>query len=575
MAIVSGLEFGSCFQGDCFVLWAAAPRAPISHVADARGLAVLWGDAISGPGLERVDALTLRSRWQAREGDSPQPYDGFYAGVVFDFEQGLTVGADLLGLFPVYYCTAGDTLLIGSSPEMFRHHPAFQFELDPVGLVGILLTNGLLNGQTLSKGVQRLSPGHLLVWRPGKSPRELRQYEIPLSTRYSGLPLQAHVEILDDAIRDAMKRHVPRGEGCGFLLSGGLDSRLLGGYLAETGIEVHALTWGLPSDIEMQCAVAVARTLRLPHRRFEPSPEAYVTGAKLQANYEQLANGFNQIRLWDIVPRLADLGTRSVTGLMLDRVITPHTNYESPPSGDPLECALALQNELGIPPEVLRNLLRSDVFGDLVPEIVAELRREYVESASSDFRRAWRFELGHRARFHVGSAAHRFSFGSWPVLVALDRKVLDAAAGIPAASLEDRMAERELLCNRFPELASLPLDRGSIDALPLRPKMHDLLARHLRRRLRSLRRLFPPGTTKGRTERRYWYRTTDLDGPGWKGVRGVAETHRKRIYALFRQDAFDAIVPAAVVPFQSVENTASGSAVKLLLGTMLWAENHL
>ena len=354
MAIVSGLEFGSCFQGDCFVLWAAAPRAPISHVADARGLAVLWGDAISGPGPERVDALTLRSRWQAREGDSPQPYDGFYAAVVFDFEQGLTVGADLLGLFPVYYCTAGDTLLIGSSPEMFRHHPAFQLELNPVGLVGILLTNGLLNGQTLSKGVQRLSPGHLLVWRPGKSPRELRQYEIPLSTRYSGLPLQAHVEILDDAIRDAMKRHVPRGEGCGFLLSGGLDSRLLGGYLAETGIEVHALTWGLPSDIEMQCAIAVARTLRLPHRRFEPSPEAYVTGAKLQANYEQLANGFNQIRLWDIVPRLADLGTRSVTGLMLDRVITPHTNYESPPSGDPLECALALQNELGIPPEVLR-----------------------------------------------------------------------------------------------------------------------------------------------------------------------------------------------------------------------------
>lgn len=574
MAIVSGLEFGSCFQCDCSVLWAAAPGAPISQVADARGIAVLWGEALAGPGPERVDALTLRRHWQAYGVTPPQPYDGFYAGMVFEPERGLTCGADLLGLFPVYYCAAGDALLIGSSPELFRHHPAFRFQFNPVGLVGILLTNGLLNGQTISKGVQRLSPGHLLVWCPGKNPRELRQYAIPESTRYADLPLQAHVEILDDAVHDAIKRHVRSGERYGLLLSGGLDSRLLGGYLAEAGVEVEAFTWGLPTDIEMRCAIAVARRLGFPHRRFEPSPEAYVTGAKLQANYEQLANGFNQIRLWDICPRLADLATRSVTGLVLDGVVAPHGIYESqlnPLSRDPLERALALQNQLGIPPEALRKLLRSDVFGDLVSEITAELRREYANAGSSDFGRAWRFLLAHRARFHAGSAAHRFSFGSWPVLVALDRKVIEAAAGISEASLRDRLAERELLCNRFPGLASLPVDRGSYDTLPLRPQIQHLLARQLQ----PLRRLLPPGRAKRRTERRYWYRTTDLDGPGWRGVRRVAEPHRKRIYTLFQQDAFDAIVPPAAIPFQSVTNTVGGSGVKLLLGSMLWAENHL
>lgn len=574
LAIVSGLQPGSCCEGDCSILWAAAAGAPIRQLADARGVVVLWGEPVLGPGPQRADALTLRSHWHSPEGVPPEPYDGFYAGVVFDVERGLTVGADLLGLMPVYYCTAGNVILIGSSPELFRYHPSIRMEFNPAGLIGILLTNGLVDGQTLSKDVRRLSPGHLLVWRPGQSPRELRQYEIPESTRYFDLPLQTHLEILDAAIGDAMKRHIRAGERHGLLLSGGLDSRLLGGYLAKAGIEVQAFTWGLPTDYEMQCAIAVARKLRFPHRHFEPESEAYGSAAMLQANYEQLANGFNQIRLWDIAPRLAHLGARSVTGLVLDRVITPHLSNDpalDAPSGDRFERGLALQNELGIPAECLRNLLRRDVFGDLAPDILVQLRHEYASSGSSDFRRAWRFELAHRARFHVGSAAHRFSFGSWPVLIALDRKVIEAAAGIPQASLRDRLAERELLCSRFPGLASLPLDRGWDDTLPLRPKIRDLMAKHLWQRLRPVRRFFP----SRRTERRYWHRTTDLDGPGWRSVRLLAEAHRNRIYDLFRQDVFDAMVPDALAPFRSAQNTVGTSAVKLLLGTMLWADSHL
>jgi asparagine synthase (glutamine-hydrolysing) len=569
LAIVRGLERGSCCQGDCSVVWAAAPGVPISCIADAGGLAVLWGDATSE--RERVDSFALRGSWKSIQDSLPQPYDGFYAGAVFDCERGLTVGADLLGLFPVYYWAAGDVVIVGSSPDLFRQHAAFRPAFNPAGLAGILLTNGLVDGQTLEKSVRRLSAGHLLRWVAGKSPRELCQYEVPRLTPNSGVSFQAHLENFDNALRSAIKRHVRSGKRHGLLLSGGLDSRLLSGYLAETGVEVQAFTWGLPTDIEMHCAQAVARTLGFPHRHFEPSPEGFVRGAKIQADYEHLANGFNQIRLWDIVPHLAGLGAQSVTGLVLDSAIKPYGTGRSEPSADPLDRSVARQNERGIPAEILRNLLRREVFGDVLLDVLAQLRRKYASAGLSDFRRAWLFGLGHRGRFHVGSAAHRFSFGTWPVLAALDRKVLEVLAAMPAESLEDRLIERELLAHRFPELAALPLDRGSDHPMPLKPKLRHLVAERMRERLSPLRRLVP----LPRTERRYWHRTTDLDGPGWLLVRQAAEPHRERIYALFRQDVFDTVVPSPLVPFQRVKSAVGASGVKLLLGSMLWAEKHL
>jgi len=82
MVLVDGLQLGSCSQGDFSSLWAAAPGAPISQVADSEGAAVLWGEAIPGPGPERIDAARLREQWQGVKENPPEAYDGFYAGVV-------------------------------------------------------------------------------------------------------------------------------------------------------------------------------------------------------------------------------------------------------------------------------------------------------------------------------------------------------------------------------------------------------------------------------------------------------------------------------------------------------------
>ena len=49
LGVVEGLGTGRCGAGDFAAVWTASPRASVSHVTDASGAAVIWGDAIPGP----------------------------------------------------------------------------------------------------------------------------------------------------------------------------------------------------------------------------------------------------------------------------------------------------------------------------------------------------------------------------------------------------------------------------------------------------------------------------------------------------------------------------------------------
>jgi asparagine synthase (glutamine-hydrolysing) len=577
MVLVNGLQLGSCSQGDFSSLWAAAPGAPISQVADSEGAAVLWGEAIPGPGPERIDAAGLREQWQGVMENPPEAYDGFYAGVVQDRQRGLIVGADLLGLFPVYYCAVGGGVLIGSSPELFRHHPEFRMELNPAGLVGILLTNGLVGGQTLLKSVQRLLPGHLLVWRAGSSPREVRQYQIPVSTRYFDLPFGAHVEILDQAMKAAIQRHVSGGKRHGLLLSGGLDSRLLGGYLREKGTETVALTLGLPTDIEMQCAIPVARTLGFRHRTAEIASDLYAQNAPLYAEWEHLTGGFNGVIRWGFREHLRALESDVVSGVALDSAIAPHLLYgggSAESRGVSFRKLFDYYNRWGIRGDLLERLLRREIFRDLIPQTIAQVQAIYESYSDLDSKRAWCFQLHHRARLHTGSMAWQFSLGAWPVLPVLDRQILASVGGMPIATIGERRAENELLRKKFPELAALPLDRNTYDTEPLKPRLRHLLASYLSHRLTVSRRLMLP-KHKQNVERRYYYRIYDFNSPGWVAVRNAAELYRARTFDFFERNVLQELLPGPNVALRFEDGIVDASGLKMLTGFFLWSKNHL
>lgn len=551
-------------EADDFVaVWAADDRAPISSTRSSTEAAVIWGDAIPGPGWERLDAAGLLRAWAPSANRRPASFDGFHAGLRYHRLQGLTVGADVLGFFPVYYAVRGGSLVVGSSPELFRRHPCFPAELSLEGLTGLLLAHGVLDGRALLSGVRRLRPGHVMTWRAGAEPVEVLQYAIPVSTSAGNGSFRADVGRLDTVFADAMERHVPPDVTTGILLSGGRDSRQLAGYVHERGHRLQALTLGTDSDYDVRCATGVARTLGCPHRVANIDEAAFTTGAIRQARWEHLASGFSSIHNWSVITPLRELPTRVIAGHLREICQGEPTRFVYD------EVLGGAWKRRGIDLATLRRLFRASVFDDTLDRVVQKMREVYEGSCTDKAQRPWRFSLAHEGRSHAGGIPWRLSFGSWPILPILDRRVLEMISALPQSSLAYRRAQDEILRRHFPDLARLPLDRNSHDTRPLLPSVAQRILHRVRRVVGPIRRYVPMTV-----EPRYYHRMYDINGPGWRAVRRLAEPHRERLSPFFHMDVLAELVPPPDTRIVVRSTIADTFGTKMLLGLMLWSADH-
>jgi asparagine synthase (glutamine-hydrolysing) len=487
-------------------------------------------------------------------------------------------GADLLGLFPLYHWSDGEVLLIASSPEPFRYHPAFRRTFDPAALVGIMLTNGLVRGRALWAGVRRLPPAHFLRFRQGSSPTEHADVEVAAGfDRRSGweLSLADQLDLVDAALADAARRHAPADEPCGILLSGGLDSRLVAGYLHRQHTPMVALTLGIPGDLEMRCARRVAGVLGIEHRTGSVPAELYPVFARtLTSRWEHLANGGEVLFNWGTRAFMTAFPGRIANGIPLDWLLGGSYDFGVEPGRLTFDRGFATRiNTRGFPPELLQRLLRREVFGGLVDATLDEMRTDCEALADDPLRRFWRFFLMHRGRFSAGGAAWHLSFGAWPVMVALDRRLVTTVVSLPLTTMSDRKAEQALLCRRFPALARLPLDRNGYLTTPLLAGPVRRFAERIPSFVRT--RWLGPGLGP-KFERRYYYRVFDLNNDGWTAVRRAAEPLRDRLKTLFVPEVLDEILPPPDRPVRyRGDLITEGSRLKQLLILALWAEDHL
>lgn len=581
---VEGLVTSSCSNEDFGAIWAAGVWTPISHLSDKDGVAIIFGDAIQGPGPERLTAEELRNLWNGSK--LPSAFDGFHAAVVFSSNKGILAGADVLGIFPLYYFASDEVILVGSSQELFRYHPCFEMQFNPEGLVGIFLTKGLFDGQTLFRGVKRLTPGHLLNCRLGKSAKEVLQFQLPVSSRYFDLKISEQVEVLDQAVSDAVSRHVLRDEKHCLMLSGGLDTRLLGGYLRQKKLDVTAFTEGLPTDNEMKCAIPVANKLEFNHVQINMGYDGYPRFARLDSQWQHLCAGFGGILYWGFNSYLRKIARRVIAGYFATEVLGGlFDSQDIPKPGGPVSFELLFKyNRWVFRPEILRMLLKEE-FQCLVSEILRKIKKAYESYPGLEFQRVWCTGLHNRMRFHVGNIQWLLSFGSWPVLPFADRKVLEVAGGLPIEALVNRRLERELLIRKFPHLARLPLVAEIYDTTPLVPTPRQKSLQQIygsggiwrSKGTRYLRHLLIVGL---RGERRYYARLWDITSPGWKAVRKMAEPSFNLTSPYLNESMVRTLMPSPNSRYTHVKRTMGLSGTmntegqKALMGFAVWLQQH-
>jgi asparagine synthase (glutamine-hydrolysing) len=479
-------------------------------------------------------------------------------------EDGCSVGTDPLGLFPLYYYSTAEFFLFSSSLWPFRRHPRVRAALDVDGLIGICLSQGIVGGRTLLQGVTRLSAGHRVAWRPGQLATEHHANRLRPTADLFNATFDEQIDVVDAALRSATARR----NGDLLLLSGGLDSRLVAGYLSAThGPGFPAISLGSPRHFDVKFAQQVAGRLAWHHRAVDIDVSSFLDHAMVEVRHEQLSASFADLSFWQLVVDLRQSDPALITGFCGNNVLEPF--WDDPRRAD-FSFAHAFQacNSYGFRPDTLRRLLRVQDVDENISAVIERLREEYESFDCEPFQRVLMFGLSHRARFHIGAVVSRLAFGVRPLLPYADQDLLKAALALPVTAFQARRLQKTLLCRRFPDLARLPLDTATFFTRPLMPTFVD--------RVRHLSLLAYHGLIS-REERRYYHSMFDLNGAGWRFVRAEAEKSRSKAESILDRDTLRRLLPPPDEEIRTgvTDFFKAGSRMKTLLAFMLWSSEHL
>ena len=164
---------------------------------------------------------------------------GMFAFCITERDSGrVLLGRDRLGIKPLYLSRAPGRLRFASTLPALLAGGDVDTSIDPVALHHYLTFHSVVPApRTLLNGVRKLSPATILAIEPDGRERETT-YWAPSFTRnpdYAGMDAADWRDAVLESLRVAVRRRLVSDVPVGVLLSGGLDSSLIVGLLAEEG----------------------------------------------------------------------------------------------------------------------------------------------------------------------------------------------------------------------------------------------------------------------------------------------------------------------------------------------------
>jgi asparagine synthase (glutamine-hydrolysing) len=181
-------------------------------------------------GTDTEVILRAYEQWGA---DSVSRLNGMFAYAIVDIRRSMAILVrDRLGIKPLYYTVAQDSLVFASELKALLQHPGVRTDLDTTSL-DRFLTVGYVPGEaTMFRGISKLQPGTILRFERGRPLQFSEYWRIP-DHRPSPLGHEELVsrfrELFVDAVRLQLVSDVPLGA----FLSGGLDSSTVVAVMAK------------------------------------------------------------------------------------------------------------------------------------------------------------------------------------------------------------------------------------------------------------------------------------------------------------------------------------------------------
>ena len=167
-------------------------------------------------------------------------FNGMFAFAVWNtIERTLFVARDRLGIKPLYINCDAKRVRFASNPQALLAGGGVDTKLDPVALHHQFSLHAVVPApRTVLKGVRKLAPGTSVTFDAKGGRKERRYWTLKAQRPETPMSEQEWIESTHEALKAAVERRLTAADvPVGVLLSGGLDSSLLVGLMAEMGRE--------------------------------------------------------------------------------------------------------------------------------------------------------------------------------------------------------------------------------------------------------------------------------------------------------------------------------------------------
>ncbi len=202
---------------------------------------------------------------------------GMFAFVIWDpRDQSFLLARDRIGIKPLYYSLTTKGFLFASNMQSILASRMVNTELDPKGLHHHLTLHAVVPAPTtILKSIKKVRPGFLMRVTKNAKLSEKQYWQLGSNNSLHRRTEEDWIEDIHESLKLSVKRRKEIADvPVGVLLSGGLDSSLLVGLLAEGGYEnLKTFTVGFDDQpeekgSEFEFSDPVAKQFNTEHYKF-------------------------------------------------------------------------------------------------------------------------------------------------------------------------------------------------------------------------------------------------------------------------------------------------------------------
>ncbi|GAA0374323.1 asparagine synthase (glutamine-hydrolyzing) [Microbispora corallina] len=232
----------------------------------------------------RGDSETLVHLYEEHGTDLVHHLRGMFAFAIWDrTRQRLILARDRVGKKPLYWRADGTTIHFASELKSLAQDPRMSRDIDLVALHHYLTYQYVPAPWSIYEGVQKLSPGHILIWERGKV--TVRRYWSLDRTARKPVDQREAEEQLRELLLEATRIRMVSERPIGAFLSGGIDSSAV----------VAAMAMQSSEPVKTFC-------IGFEDSRYDERGKARMVAERYGTDHHELVVS---AELLDILPRLA------------------------------------------------------------------------------------------------------------------------------------------------------------------------------------------------------------------------------------------------------------------------------